>query len=113
MTEEEKVLTLIRDRVLKDLPGPIDLYLSKKGRDNCTIATWAEDVRPPADLRERLGLWIAFVDLKPGANFDHPVKYVFIDADSGDFEVLDKLTPPNDLFDSYKKHVGFVKGSGR
>jgi len=110
MEGETKVLDLIRDSVLRDIPGPIDLYLSKKARDKFAILTWTGYLHPPANLKEKTELWVAFIDLMPGANFDHPVKYVFIDPGSGTIEVLDKLTPPNDLFENYKRYADFIKG---
>jgi len=38
--------------------------------------------------------WFAFIDDAPEAFYAHPVRYVFIDAISGDYDVVDDTWPP-------------------
>jgi len=54
-----------------------------------TISTWRKDVfAAPAPG------WFIFVDRVPGANWEHPCAYFFVDAASGAVERFDSMTPP-------------------
>ena len=53
------------------------------------VATWRRDVfRAPA------AGWLVFVDRLPGANWEHPCWYFFVDARTGDVQRHDATTPP-------------------
>ena len=41
--------------------------------------------------------WFYFIDDMPGANWEHPCRYVFIDTDTKMYRVQDGRTPPDDL----------------
>ena len=110
MEEEDRVLQFICEKVLKDISGPVDLYLSKRTRHRLTIPTWVGNIVPPDRFKGKNELWIGFIDMLPGANFEHPVKYVFIDVHSNIYEILDKSTPPNDLYENYKCYPGLIRG---
>ena len=54
------------------------------------IADWKRDVFvAPA------GGWLVFVDRYPGANWEHPCWYFFVDATSGEVRRFDSSTPPS------------------
>ncbi|MFB3907035.1 MAG: C13 family peptidase [Candidatus Eisenbacteria bacterium] len=57
-----------------------------------TIATWHKDVftAPAAG-------WFVFVDLVPGANYEHPCSYFFVESASGTVQRFDAMTPPRSL----------------
>jgi hypothetical protein len=41
--------------------------------------------------------WFVFVDLLPGANYEHPCAYVFVDQTTGELQRFDAMTPPRQL----------------
>jgi hypothetical protein len=41
--------------------------------------------------------WFVFVDLVPGANYEHPCAYVFVDAATGACQRFEAMTPPSQL----------------
>jgi hypothetical protein len=41
--------------------------------------------------------WVAFLDDHPTANWEHPCRCIFIDYLTGDYQVYDRLTPPESL----------------
>jgi hypothetical protein len=46
---------------------------------------------------------VAFIDLMPAANFEHPVRYAFLIPGSGEMTVVDATTPPVDLATHFEK----------
>lgn len=53
------------------------------------VGTWRRDLfRAPA------GGWLVFVDRHPGANWEHPCSYFFVDGVTGAIERHDASTPP-------------------
>lgn len=59
-----------------------------------TISTWRSDVF----VAPAFG-WFIFVDRYPGANWEHPCWYFFVDATSGVVRRYDATTPPNLLME--------------
>ena len=58
------------------------------------VSTWRYDVfTTPAEG------WFFFIDLVPGANYEHACQYVFIEAASGKLTKYDAMTPPNAYMD--------------
>lgn len=57
-----------------------------------TVGTWRRDAfAAPASG------WFLFVDRHPGANWEHPCWYVYVDAATGEVRTVDAMTPPNRL----------------
>jgi uncharacterized repeat protein (TIGR01451 family) len=54
-----------------------------------TVSTWKRDVfvTPAAG-------WFLFVDRHPGANWEHPCGYLFVDATTGAVQRFDAMVPP-------------------
>lgn len=42
--------------------------------------------------------WVFFIDDVPGANWEHPARYIFFSVESGFYEVFESTQPPNDEF---------------
>ena len=43
--------------------------------------------------------WYVFIDLQPGANFEHPVQHAYVSASTGMItQVVESTTPPRNLF---------------
>jgi hypothetical protein len=101
MTDEEKVLKVLREKVLKEAGG--EIYLAKRPKGKAAVATWTGPIAPPPDFRSDEEVWVAYVDLMPGANFEHPVQYVFINPKTGSIHVVNASTPPNDLAGEFHK----------
>ncbi len=53
------------------------------------VATWRKDVFATTSSG-----WLVFVDRHPGANWEHPCWYFFIDAATGEVQRFDATTPP-------------------
>jgi hypothetical protein len=57
--------------------------------------------------------YYVFIDLDPGANFEHPVQHAFVSASNGMItQVVDSTTPPRVLFDEMEP-VGATNTVGR
>ena len=58
------------------------------------VTTWRRDV-----FRVDTAGWFVFVDRFPGANWEHPCWYVFVDAATGEIRRFDATTPPTRLLE--------------
>ena len=58
-------------------------------------------------------VWFAYVDELPGAFFEHDVKYIFIDASTGEKTVYEESWPPDingeDMFDAAEDCGGVIE----
>lgn len=63
-------------------------------RPGDTVATWRRDVFSAPDAG-----WLVFVDRHPGANYEHPCSYFFVEATGARVDRYDAMTPPRRLGD--------------
>ncbi len=88
--DEEMAIGLVTQRHLGGTMDGIRLYvLPEVLPSNERIATWTKDV-----FTTNASGWLVFVDRVPGANWEHPCWYFFVDANSGDIQRFDAKTPP-------------------
>jgi len=91
----EAVSTVIGSVLYGQLQG-VELYaLPRTLSPGETVSGWdGSPMHVPGEAE-----WYVFIDLHPGANFEHPVQHVFVSAATGFItQVVDALTPPRQLF---------------
>ena len=89
---------LARERLMADVfkgnPGRSAVFASKEIRKAGTrIAGW----RPKDTLVIDKDAWLFFVDDAPGANWEHPARYILMDKDTGISRSIPTRTPPMEL----------------
>ncbi|MBM3317188.1 MAG: hypothetical protein FJY75_05000 [Candidatus Eisenbacteria bacterium] len=91
ITRDEAV-TLVTDRVLGGSLEGVRLYVDPRPlAAGESVSDWHRPVlTAPSDG------WLIFVDLVPGANWEHPCAYIFVDLRTGELRRQDAMTPPRD-----------------
>ena len=89
---------LARDRLMTDVfkgnPGRSAVFASREIRKaGSRIAGW----RPKDTLVVDKDSWLFFIDDSPGANWEHPARYVLMDKDTGVSRIIPTRTPPAEL----------------
>lgn len=96
----ERAWAVVKEKVLADKLEGKEVFVSPhplKGGD--TIKAMIHEYRVP----EKFGsAWVVFINDAPSANWEHRSRYVFVDAISGEYDILKATAPPDDL-DSYSK----------
>lgn len=106
MSDKNKAIQLLRERVIGTNMGYTPkVYLRKEATNAPALNTWGKSVQPSSNFNVGEGVFTAFIDLMPGANYEHPVQYAFINEQSEIVEVVDATTPPNDLDENFEKVV--------
>jgi hypothetical protein len=89
------LLRLLRDDVLREPLDGKQVYVSREPLPGgATVRTWRATYAVPSEFARA---WFFFVDDAPQANWEHPARYVFVDADSRRHTVIQARTPPSDL----------------
>jgi len=81
----------LKDQALKDKAAYISIELLKA---DDTIKSWEKVYTVPATFQR---CWLIFLDDQYGANWQHKCRYIFVDADSGKYVVVESLTPPDSM----------------
>lgn len=103
MSDSAKALQILTAHLAKqDRTYRPEVYLSIKKRAAPAIATWEKTIEP-ISVDRSVPLTVAFIDLVPNANYEHPVQYAFIDEVSGNLEIVEATTPPDALLTDYRK----------
>ncbi len=58
------------------------------------IKSWGNVHKVPANFRQA---WLFFVDDQPDANWGHQCRYIFVDAETGKYNIINSLNPPDSL----------------
>jgi len=89
--DQEMAIRLVTQEQLGGSMDGVRLYvLPRVIAANERIATWTKDV-----FTTPTSGWLIFVDRVPGANWEHPCWYFYVDAASGRIHRYDASTPPN------------------
>ncbi len=105
MSDEAQIVELLKARAIPpDAPYRPEVYLSNGARGSQAIANWTGEIAMPQAFRGReASVWVAFIDLMPEANFEHPVRYAFVIPGLREVEVVDAMSPPADLATNFHK----------
>ncbi len=88
--DRDAAAALVRDGLLGGDYGDVRVYVYPETVPaGVTMSTWKKDV-----FTTKSEGWFFFIDLVPPANWEHPCKYVFVDAATGDIEAYDEMVPP-------------------
>lgn len=86
--------------ISSDIVASLLATLDPGEREHCAV--YVDEALRPAGAPSPEGLspqpwpcWLAFVDLRPGANWMHACRYVFIRADDGSLHVVAGERPPS------------------
>ncbi len=91
---EEAIAIVTRTQLGGTLDG-VRLWIADQPlRADETVTTWRRDV-----FRADAAGWFVFVDRFPGANWEHPCWYVFVDEATGEVRRVDATTPPTRLLE--------------
>jgi hypothetical protein len=86
---------IVKKDILKEQPGNRVVYLNNTllnaGQER---KSWGDVHKVPANFRQA---WLFFVDDQPDANWGHHCRYVFVDAETGKYHVINSLNPPDSL----------------
>jgi len=90
-----ELLSLLRDRMPAESFVGKHVYVAREPLPaDSAVTTWRTAYTVP---REYGRAWFYFIDDAPGANWEHPCRYVFVDVDSRQFVAIRGRTPPNDI----------------
>ena len=104
MASRKKEIELLKREVLgSNVAHNPKVYLSKRQTKEPSVSTWGMTISPPNDFNAGEGASVAFVDNMPGANYEHPVQYVFINDKDEVVAVVDATTPPDDLSEAFNE----------
>jgi len=88
----EKLLEILVERVLPEGLNSLAVYVSKQPlASGSTISSWQSDYVIPKKYNQA---WFYFVDDVPEANWEHPCRYIFIDIETGNYQIILEKTPP-------------------
>lgn len=91
---------MVIDRALPDGPQERTVYVSHQPLPGgSVIESWQSAFTVPESFRRA---WFFFIDDDPGANWEHPCRYLFVDADTGKYDIIGAKTPPKKLTDLYQ-----------
>ena len=104
MSDSEKAIRLLADYLARRrLVYRPDVYLATERRAAPVIPSWRRTIEAPAEVDRSLPVTVAFIDLMPEADYEHPVLYAFIDESSDKVHVVEANTPPNALLTEFRK----------
>lgn len=81
---------IIKEQVLKENYEHFNVYMSKDVLMENQELDKIQRVFSPS-----YASYFFFIDEMPFANWDHPCKYCFVNAKTGEIEIIDSDTPPN------------------
>jgi hypothetical protein len=86
---------IVKKNIFNGNPENCIVYVSQnvmtKGQE---IKSWQQVYTVPSNFP---GAWFFFVDDQPGANWGHQCRYIFVDADTGKYHIINALTPPDSM----------------
>ena len=89
------LLTRLEQEILKEpLSGKAVYMMRERLAGGASIKSWRESYRVPDAFRKTLFI---FVDDQPGANWEHPCRYIFIEEETGNYRIVAGRTPPDSL----------------
>jgi hypothetical protein len=100
--ERDQVWALVRKEVLAEkLEGKV-VHISRSPlKAGQAVESWKQRYPVPEEFALA---WFVFIDDQPEANWEHPCRYIFVDARTGKFQVFKSSTPPNRLDQMIKVH---------
>ena len=95
---QKEVAELVRDQVLDGDFGERTLWMTERPLDQSHVARDLIAGRNPDLTFPYAATWLVMIDDHPAANFAHPVRWLFVDADTGDIsQPVDRDFPPTVL----------------
>ncbi len=92
----QKLVTLV---LTEGLQGKVVYITQNPLASGTVIKSWMSQHVSPQEYKFS---WFYFVDDHPAANWEHPCRYVFIDIESGQFQIQQGKTPPDILSEMVK-----------
>jgi len=93
--DPESLLGLLIERALPEGPEGRIVYASKEPvTGGSVVNSWKSTYSVPDEYGRA---WFFFIDDAPGANWEHPCRYIFMDISTKDFIVINSATPPKEI----------------
>ena len=97
----EQAFELVTEEVCQGKTKDLGMFVSKQPLSKGTVI---ENWHGPF-LTLDSEKWFVLIDDAPGANWEHPCRYVFIDPKTGQFEVKETTSPPT-IWQNMKRFLG-------
>jgi len=94
ISKEDAYSIVIQQGLNGSVEGKVILVMSDIVAANTAIQTW----KGPINLPNTEG-WFFFIDDHPFANWEHPCRYVVVDADTGEYTEIPARVPPDNIGD--------------
>ena len=92
ISKEEAFDIVIQQGLNGSVEGKAILVMPDMVAANTVIQTW----KGPINLPDAEG-WFFFIDDHPFANWEHPCRYVFVDAETGAYTEIAARVPPDNI----------------
>ena len=92
ISKEDAYDIVIKQGLNGIVEGKTILVMSDMVAANTAIQTW----KGPINLPDAEG-WFFFIDDHPFANWEHPCRYVFVDAETGAYTEIEARVPPDNI----------------
>ena len=90
LLSREEAWSIVKSNVLKGNINDVNVsVMDTLLSENSEIDVMFEDEKAPA-----FKSWFFFIDDRPFESWEHPCRYVFVNAETGHYEVLSKKRPP-------------------
>ena len=87
---QENAWNIVKNQVLSNDTSEVNVFISRSViPPNSTITTING-----SDLSPSYNSWFIFIDDMPYENWGHPCRYIYVNSQSGDFEIFTKMCPP-------------------
>jgi hypothetical protein len=103
LTRDEALSKIIDDAIDVDV-DQVRLYITREPVETgAPFLSWKR-----AEMTAPARGWFAFIDDHPTANFEHACRYIFVDEESGEIEVVPSTVPPKELMSlhEYPTEIG-------
>lgn len=90
VSSSEEAFELIKSTALVGMRSDLPVYVSKTILPEGTVI---DSFKGPVFTLKHAS-WLGFIDLHPGANWEHACRYVLIDPDTETVEIIDATRPP-------------------
>lgn len=93
--DDVEFLELLVAGALPEGPEGLSVYVFERSlAGGSVISSWGTEVVVPDSFEQA---WVYFVDDLPGANWEHSCRYIFVDIETGRYEISNRKTPPDDI----------------
>ncbi|MDA3885883.1 MAG: T9SS type A sorting domain-containing protein [Candidatus Delongbacteria bacterium] len=94
---KEQAKDLVLTQILADKIGKVDVFSLKTVKNGSSIAILDRELNCTYNSN-----WVFFVDDLVFADWSHPCRYIFVDEETGEYQIINDTFPPLDMSDFEK-----------